>query len=55
MLQKLGQFHMGIPEYRALSPCSVLYSRLVIIRQCIEPQIFLKAAQRRLESKSIDE
>ncbi len=52
---KIGQdqFHIGIPEYKPLTPCSVLYSRLVIIRRCIEPQVFLEAAQRQLESLGI--
>ncbi len=52
---KIGQsqFHLGIPEYRALTSCSVLYSRLVIIRRCFEPQVFLEAAQRQLESLGI--
>ena len=48
-----SQFHLGIPEYKALTPSSVLYSRLVIIRRCIEPQVFLEAAQRQLESLGI--
>ena len=43
-----NQFHLGIPEYKALTPSSTVYSRLVIIRRCIEPQVFLEAAQRQL-------
>ncbi len=52
---KIGesQFHIGIPEYKALTPASNLYSRLVIIRRCIEPQVFLEAAQRQLSSLGI--
>ena len=47
------QFYIGIPEYKQLTPCSVLYSRLVIIRRCFEPQVFLEAAQRQLEDLGI--
>ena len=52
---KIGesQFHVGIPEYKALNPSSSLYSRLVIIRRCIEPQVFLEAAQRQLSNLRI--
>lgn len=52
---KIGesQFHFGIPEYKALTPSSSLYSRLVIIRRCIEPQVFLEASQRQLSSLGI--
>ncbi len=52
---KIGesQFHVGIPEYKALTPSSSLYSRLVIIRRCIEPQVFLEAAQRQLSNLGI--
>jgi len=49
---KIGesQFHIGIPdEYKALISVPSLYSRLVIIRRCIEPQVFIEAAQRQLE------
>ena len=48
-----SQFHIGIPEYKELTPCSILYSRLVIIRRCIEPSVFLEAAQRQLEDLGI--
>ena len=48
-----SQFQIGIPEYKELTPCSALYSRLVIIRRCIEPHVFLKAAQRQLEDLGI--
>ena len=52
---KIGesQFHIGIPEYKALSPASSLYSRIVIIRRSREPQDFIKTAQRQLESLGI--
>ncbi|MDJ0745665.1 MAG: type I-MYXAN CRISPR-associated protein Cas6/Cmx6 [Xenococcaceae cyanobacterium MO_167.B27] len=48
-----SQFHLGIPEYKALTSSSTVYSRLVIIRRCIEPQVFLEAAQRQLEGLGI--
>ena len=48
-----SQFHIGIPEYKALNPSAAVYSRLVVIRRCIEPQVFLEAAQRQLEKLGI--
>jgi CRISPR-associated protein Cas6 len=48
-----NQFHLGIPDYHALIPCPSLYSRLVIIRRSQQPQSFLNAAQRQLESLGI--
>ena len=48
-----SQFYLGIPEYKALTSSSTVYSRLVIIRRCIEPQVFLDAAQRQLEKLGI--
>ncbi len=48
-----SQFHLGIPEYKALTSSSTLYSRLVVIRRCIEPQVFLEAAQRQLAALGI--
>ncbi|MFM2314963.1 MAG: hypothetical protein RLZZ04_4239 [Cyanobacteriota bacterium] len=53
---KIGesQFHIGIPdEYKALTSAPSLYSRLVIIRRCIEPQVFIEAAQGQLEKLGI--
>lgn len=52
---KIGesQFHIGIPEYKALSPASSLYSRLVIIRRSRKPEDFIEAAQRQLEKLGI--
>ena len=52
---KIGesQFHIGIPEYKALTSSCSLYSRLVIIRRCIEPQVFLEAAQSQLANLGI--
>lgn len=52
---KIGasQFHIGIPEYKALIPASSLYSRLVIIRRSRKPEDFIEAAQRQLESLGI--
>lgn len=52
---KIGesQFQIGIPEYKALSPASNLYSRLVIIRPHRKPQDFIGAAQRQIESLGI--
>ncbi len=44
-----SQFHLGIPEYKALTSSSTVYSRLVVIRRCIEPQVFLEAAQHQLK------
>lgn len=48
-----NQFHIGIPEYKAITSSSSLYSRLVIIRRSIEPQTFIEAAQRQLEALGI--
>ena len=48
-----SQFHLGIPEYKALTSSSTVYSRLVVIRRCIEPQVFLDAARRQLEELGI--
>ncbi|MBD1897923.1 type I-MYXAN CRISPR-associated protein Cas6/Cmx6 [Coleofasciculus sp. FACHB-129] len=48
-----NQFHLGIPEYNPLHPFPDLYSRLVIIRRFQEPQSFLEAAKRQLESLNI--
>ena len=48
-----NQFHIGMPEYKALTPSSHVYSRLVVIRRCIEPQVFLEAAQRQLAELGI--
>ncbi len=52
---KIGesQFHIGIPEYKALTPASSLYSRLVIIRRSRKPQDFIEAAQRQLKALGI--
>jgi CRISPR-associated protein Cas6 len=52
---KIGEspFHIGIPEYKALTPASSLYSRLVIIRRCIEPQVFIETAQHQLQALGI--
>ena len=52
---KIGasQFHIGIPEYKALTPASSLYSRLVIIRPHRKPEDFIAAAQRQLEQLEI--
>ncbi|MEM7590645.1 MAG: type I-MYXAN CRISPR-associated protein Cas6/Cmx6 [Cyanobacteria bacterium P01_A01_bin.83] len=52
---KIGarQFHIGIPEYKALAPASSLYSRLVIIRPYRKPEDFIEAAQRQLERLEI--
>lgn len=48
-----NQFHIGIPKYKALVPCSKLYSRLVIIRPHRKPQDFIEAAQRQLNELEI--
>ncbi len=48
-----SQFYLGIPEYKALTSSSTVYSRLVVIRRCIEPQVFLEAAQRQLRELDI--
>ncbi len=48
-----NQFHLGIPEYKALTSSSTVYSRLVVIRHCIEPQVFLEAAERQLRKLDI--
>lgn len=52
---KIGesQFQIGIPEYKALSPASSLYARLVIIRRSRKPEDFIEAAQRQLEKLEI--
>ena len=48
-----NQFHLGIPEYKALTSASRLYSRLVIIRPHRKPEDFIAAAQRQLEQLEI--
>ncbi len=48
-----SKFHLGIPEYKALTSSSTVYSRLVVIRRCIEPEVFLEAAQRQLRELDI--
>lgn len=52
---KIGenQFQIGIPEYKALSSASRLYSRLVIIRRSRKPEDFIKTAQQQLDSLGI--
>jgi len=52
---KIGesQFQIGIPEYKALSPASRLYSRLVIIRRSRKPEDFIESALRQLEKLEI--
>ncbi len=48
-----NQFHLGIPEYKALTPSCTVYSRLVVIKRCIESEVFLEAAQCQLEKLGI--
>ena len=52
---KIGesQFQIGIPEYKALTPASSLYFRLVIIRRSRKPEDFIEVAQRQLEKLEI--
>ena len=52
---KIGEshFHIGIPDYQALTSASCLYSRLVTIRRRTEPQAFLEVAQRQLQELGI--
>ena len=48
-----NQFHLGIPEYQPLISSSSVYSRLVVIRRRIEPQLFLEKAHEQLQELGI--
>jgi len=44
---------VGVPEVHALVPAARLYSRLVVIKGFLEPEPFLAAAQRQLDTLGI--
>lgn len=44
---------VGTPQTRALVPSARLYSRLVVIKGFLEPDVFLDAARRQLQALSI--
>lgn len=44
---------VGVPHTKALIPSARLYSRLVVIKGFVEPERFLEAAQRQLDSMEI--
>jgi len=47
------QVRVGVPYTRALIPSVRLYSRLVVIKGFVEPEPFLEAARRQLDSMGI--
>ena len=47
------RLRVGVPETRALRRTAVLYSRLVTIKGFMEPDPFLAAAKRQLESLGV--
>lgn len=44
------RFRVGVPEVRALRPVAALYARLVTIKGFMEPEQFLDAARRQMET-----
>jgi len=52
---RLGEYdvHIGVPQTIALIPSARLYSRLVVIKGFMEPELFLEAAQRQLQKLEI--
>jgi CRISPR-associated protein Cas6 len=44
---------LGVPEARLLEPAPSLYSRLVVIKGCTEPEPFLQSARRQLDKRGI--
>jgi CRISPR-associated protein Cas6 len=48
-----GEIYIGVPSSRALIPAPKLYSRLVIIKGFMEPELFLEAVKRQLEKMNI--
>ena len=44
---------VGVPEVRALVPAARLYSRLVVIKGFMEPEPFLGAVQRQLDTLGV--
>lgn len=44
------RFRIRVPEVRALRPAAALYARLVTIKGFMEPEQFLDAARRQLET-----
>lgn len=52
----IGEVHevrTGVPNTRALIPIPKLYSRLVVIKGFMEPQLFLEAAYRQLSLMNV--
>lgn len=47
------RIRVGVPQTRALVPAARLYSRLVVIKGFLEPEPFLEAVRRQLESLEI--
>ena len=52
---RIGEYEVriGVPKTRALTPSACLYSRLVIIKGFMEPELFLDAARRQLDALNI--
>ncbi len=48
-----SQVRTGVPHTRALLPSSTIHSRLVVIKGFMEPEPFLEAAYRQLETAGI--
>jgi CRISPR-associated protein Cas6 len=44
---------VGVPEIRLLKPAAALYARLVTIKKFLEPESFLAAATRQLDTEGI--
>ena len=49
-----NKIQVGVPKSNALIPSARLYSRLVIIKGFMEPESFLKAAQKQLKEMKIE-
>ncbi|MGI0483605.1 type I-MYXAN CRISPR-associated protein Cas6/Cmx6 [Geminocystis sp. CENA526] len=47
------KIRLGLPESQELEGCDRLYARLVIIRGFDEPNAFIQAVERQLESLNI--
>lgn len=49
--QIMGQrIHLGVPQIRALEPASALFARTVTIKHATEPDAFLAAARKQLDT-----
>ena len=48
-----GQLQVGVPEVHTLTPSARLYSRLVVIKGFMEPEGFLAAVRRQLDTVGV--